>query len=74
VTKSLWWKHIAAVQSINEVRFMKLKVARKFLKHAIPDFADKLLFVSFQQNKLIGLFSNTDMNRLCIPHFRLKRR
>jgi len=27
--------------------------------HAIPDFADKLLFVSFQQNKPIGLFSTT---------------
>jgi len=26
VTKGLWWKHIAAAQSINEVRFMKLKV------------------------------------------------
>jgi len=26
---------------------MKLNVARKFLKHAIPDFANKLLFVSF---------------------------
>jgi len=39
---------------------MKLKVARKFLKHALPDFAGKLLFVSFQQNKLIGLFSNTE--------------
>jgi len=34
VTKGLWWKHNAAVQSINEVRFMKLKVARKILKHA----------------------------------------
>jgi len=30
VTKGLRWKHIAAVQSINEVRFMKLKVARHF--------------------------------------------
>jgi len=29
------------------------------LKHAVPDFPDKLLFVSFQQNKPIGLFSNT---------------
>jgi len=47
VTKGLWWKHITAVQSINEVRFMKLKVARKFLKHDMPDFADELLFVSF---------------------------
>jgi len=30
VTKGLWWKHIAAVQSVNEVCFMKLKVARHF--------------------------------------------
>jgi len=30
VAKGLRWKHIAAVQSINEVRFMKLKVARYF--------------------------------------------
>jgi len=28
--KRLWWKHIATAQSINEVRFMKLKVARHF--------------------------------------------
>jgi len=28
---------------------MKLKVARHFYKHAVPDFADKLLFVSLQQ-------------------------
>jgi len=42
VTKGLWWKHITAVQSINEVRFMKLKVRQTFLKHAIPDFADTL--------------------------------
>jgi len=26
VTKGLWWKHIAAVQSIIKVRFMKLQV------------------------------------------------
>jgi len=30
VTKGLWWKHITAVQSINEVRFMKLKVSTHF--------------------------------------------
>jgi len=58
VRKGLWWKHIAAAQSINGVRFMKLKAARKFFEHAIPDFANRLLFVSFQQNKPIGLFSN----------------
>jgi len=38
---------------------MKLKVSQTFLKHAIADFADKLLFVSFQPNKPISLFSNT---------------
>jgi len=32
VTKGLWWKHITAVQSINEVRFMKLQAARKNFK------------------------------------------
>jgi len=48
VTKGSWWKHITTVQSINEVGFMKLKVSQTFLKHAMPDFADKLLFVSFQ--------------------------
>jgi len=41
-----------ALQSIND------ESSQTFLKHAIPDFADKLRFVSFQQNKLIGLFSN----------------
>jgi len=30
VTKGLWWKLIAAAESINEVRFMKRKVARHF--------------------------------------------
>jgi len=46
VTKGSWWKHVTAVQGINEVSFMKLKVSQTFLKHAIPDFADKLLFVN----------------------------
>jgi len=52
VTNGLWWKHIAAVQSINEVCFMKLKVDRHS-KHAVPDFADKLLFVSFQTYRFV---------------------
>jgi len=39
--------------------FHKMESSQTFLKHAILDFADKLLFVSCQQNKLVGLFSNT---------------
>jgi len=57
------------VQSISEVRFMKLKVSQTFLKH---DFADKLLFVSFQQNKLISLFSNTVYEYALYSAFQLK--
>jgi len=30
MTKGSWWKHIAAEQSINEVRFMKRKIERHF--------------------------------------------
>ena len=37
--------------------------------YRLPDFADKLLFVSFQQNKPISLFSNTVYECACIPHF-----
>jgi len=29
--------------------FHKTESSQTFLKHAIPDFADELLFVSFQQ-------------------------
>jgi len=43
---------ITAVQSINEVRFMKLKVSQTCLKHAIPDFADKLLLFHFNRTNL----------------------
>jgi len=32
MTKFLWWKYVAAVQSIKEVLFMKLKVARHIFK------------------------------------------
>jgi len=71
VTKVLWWKHIATAQSIKEVRFMKLKVARHFLKHPIPEFADKLLFVSFQQNKH-RFFSNTVYEYALHSAFQLK--
>jgi len=46
--------------------------SQTFLKHAIPDFADKLLFVSFQQNKPIGLFSNTVYEYALYSAFQLK--
>jgi len=36
--------------------FHENESSQAFLKHAIPDFADKLLFVSFQQNKPIAHF------------------
>ena len=39
--------------------FHETESSQTFLKHAIPDFADKLLFVSFQRNEYIVLFSNT---------------
>jgi len=39
--------------------FHETESSQTFLKHAILDFADKLLFVSFQSNKPVGLFSNT---------------
>jgi len=32
--------------------------SQTFFKHGISDFPDKLLFVSFRQNKPISLFSN----------------
>jgi len=38
--------------------FHETESSQTYLTHAIPDFADMLLFVSFQQNKPIGLFSN----------------
>ena len=38
--------------------FHETENSQTFLKDAIPHFADKRLFVSFQQNRLIGLFSN----------------
>jgi len=50
---------------------MKLKVARHFLKHPIPEFADKLLFVSFQQNKH-RFFSNTVYEYALHSAFQLK--
>jgi len=52
--------------------FHKTESIQTFLKHAIPDFADKLLFVSFQQNKLIGLFSNTVYEYALYAAFLLK--
>jgi len=67
VTKRFCWKHTAAVQSISEVHFMKLKVVRHFL-----NILNQILpIVSVQQNKPISLFY---MNMLCISHFNWKRR
>jgi len=39
--------------------FHETESSQTFLKDAMPDFTDKLLFVSIQQNKPISLFSNT---------------
>jgi len=39
--------------------FHETENSQTFLKHAIPDLADKLLFLLFQENIPIGLFSNT---------------
>jgi len=52
--------------------FLETESSQTFLKHAIPDFADKLLFVSFQQNKRIGLFSNTVYEHALYSAFQLK--
>jgi len=49
--------------------FHETESSQIFLKPAISDFADKRLLVSFQQNKPIGLLSNTLYEMLCIPHF-----
>jgi len=43
--------------------------SQTFLKHAILDFVDKRHFVSLQQNKPIGLLSNTVYEMVCIMHF-----
>jgi len=37
--------------------FHETESDQTFLKHAVPDFPDKLLSVSFQQIKSFGLFS-----------------
>ena len=44
--------------------FHETKSCQTFLKDAVPDFADKLLFVLFQQKKTIGLLSNTSYENL----------
>ena len=54
--------------------FHETESSQPFLKHAIPDFADKLLFVAFQLNKYIGFFSNTVYEYAFIPHFSWKRK
>jgi len=38
--------------------FHETESSQTFVKHTTADFTDKQLFVSFQQNKPIGLFSN----------------
>ena len=52
--------------------FHETESNQTFLKHAIPDFADELLFVSFQQNKLFGMFSNTVYEYTLYSAFQLK--
>ena len=65
VTKGLWWKHIAAVQSINEVRFMKLIVSHDIFK---------TWHTRFSRSNLTVCFLILHMNMLCIPHFKWKRK
>jgi len=43
-----------------------------FLRRAIPDFADKLLFVSLQQNKPIGVFADAVYEYVLHSVFQLK--
>ena len=54
------------------VSFHETESSQTFLKHAIPDFADKLFFVSFQQNKPTGLLSNTAYEYALYSAFQLK--
>jgi len=46
--------------------FHETESRQTFLNHAVPDFADKLLFAPFQRNKPIGLFC---INMFCVLHF-----
>ena len=52
--------------------FHETESSHIFLKHAAPDLADKLFFVSFQQNNPIGLFSNTICEYTLYSAFQLK--
>jgi len=52
--------------------FHETESSQTFLTHAIPDFADKLLFVSFQQSKPIDLFSNAVYEYALYSAFQLK--
>jgi len=86
--KRLWWKHIAAVQIINEVRFMKMRVARKFLKRATqppqyifsrPCMLYQILqmsyfFFNFNRTNLSVCFLILHRNMRCMPHFSWKHR
>jgi len=55
--------------------FHEIESSQTFLKHAtgIQDLADKLLFVSFQQKKPMGLFSNTVYEYASFCTFQLKK-
>jgi len=52
--------------------FHETESSQTFLKHALQDFADKPLFVSFQHNKPIGLLSNTLYQNALYSAFQLK--
>jgi len=54
--------------------FHEIESRQTFLKDAIQDFAHKLLFISFQYNKTIGLFSNTVYEYALYSALQLKRR
>jgi len=52
--------------------FHETESSQTFLKYAVPDITYKLLFVSFPQNKPIGLFSNTVHEYILYSAFQLK--
>jgi len=74
VTKGLWWKYIAAVQSINEVRFMKLKVTRHFYNMLYQILQINYFLFHFNRTNLSVYFLILNMNMLCMLHFSWKCR
>jgi len=52
--------------------FHETESSKTFLKHAIPDFADKLLLVLFQQKWPIGFFPDTVYKYALYSAFQLK--